>query len=477
MMAERLDAVIVGSGPNGLAAAIELAEAGQRVLVVEASEVVGGGARSAELTLPGFVHDICSAVHPLAVSSPVFRRLPLDRFGLSFIQPDAPLAHPLDDGTAVILERSINATAAGLGVDADAWRELMQPLVEAYDDLIAMALGPLRLPRRPGELTRFGLLAIRSATGLARSRFRGERARALFAGMAAHASLPLEEAVSASFGLVLGAAGHAVGWPVAQRGSQSISDALAAWLRHLGGEIVTEQRVTSLAGLPQSRAVLFDTSAREMLSIAGDALPNGYQRQIRRFRRGMGTFKVDYALDGPVPWAAPECLRAGTIHLGGTMAEVAASERAVARGRHPERPFVIAAQQSLFDATRAPDGQHTFWAYCHVPNGSTVDMTQRIEAQIERFAPGFRDCIVAAHAMSPADMERHNPNYVGGDIACGVSTLRQTFVRPVLSFDPHVTPIRDVYLCSSATPPGIGVHGMCGYRAARAALKRTFGRR
>jgi phytoene dehydrogenase-like protein len=468
------DAIVVGSGPNGLAAAITLAQAGRSVLVVEAAEIVGGGTRSAGLTLPGFVHDVCSAIHPLAVASPFFRSLPLAEHGLAWIHPPAPLAHPFDDGTAAVLERSVGATGETLGRDAAAYRRLMAPLVADWDRLAVELLGPLRRPRHPIALARFGLRAIRSVRGLAESLFEGERARALFAGMAAHSMLPLEEPVTAAFGLVLGITGHTVGWPMARGGSQNIADALACYLRALGGEIVTGTRVESVDELPPARAVLFDVTPRQLLRIAGHHLPAGYRRRLAGYRYSPGVFKIDWALDGPIPWAAVECSRAGTVHLGGSLAEIAASERAVWRREHPERPFVLVAQQSLFDPSRAPAGKHTAWAYCHIPNGSTFDMTGRIEAQVERFAPGFHDRILARSVSSAVEMERYNPNYVGGDINGGVQDLWQHFARPTLRLVPYSTPTRGLYICSSSTPPGGGVHGMCGYLAARAAVRDLF---
>jgi phytoene dehydrogenase-like protein len=469
-----VDAIVVGAGPNGLAAAITLAREGYAVRVYEAAELPGGGTSSAELTLPGFVHDVCSAIHPLAVISPFFRTLPLERYGLEWVQPPAALAHPLDDGSAPTLERSVAATAATLGCDGAAWRRLMQPLVDDADVLFDALLGPLRPPRHPVVLARFGLPALRSATGLATATFAGERARALFAGMAAHSILALEQSPSAAFGLVLGLTGHAASWPFPRGGAQHIAAALAAHLRALGGEIVTGHRVRSIDELPPARAYLFDTSPRALAAIARGRLPQGYRRRLGRYRYGPGVFKADYALDGPVPWTARECARAGTVHLGGSLAEIAASERAVARGGHPDRPFVLVAQHSLFDPSRAPAGKHTLWAYCHVPNGSTVDMRGRIEAQIERFAPGFRERILAQHAMFPADLERYSANIVGGDINTGKQDLRQLFTRPVPRRNPYATPNPRIYLCSSATPPGGGVHGMCGYFAAQAVLRRVL---
>jgi phytoene dehydrogenase-like protein len=466
------DAIVVGSGPNGLAAAITLAQAGCSVLVLEAEQTAGGGTRSAELTLPGFVHDVCSAIHPLALASPFFRTLPLEEHGLELVQPPAAVAHPLDDGTAAVLERSLEATGETVGPDGAAWRKLMEPWVRDADRLLAETLGPLKPPRHPFLLARFGLLALRSASSLASSRFEGERARALFAGCAAHSIQPLRKPVTASFGLMLALLGHAVGWPLARGGSQNIADALVSYLRSLGGEVITGRRVESIDELPPARAVLFDVTPRQLVRLAGARLPDRYRRGLERYRYGPGVFKLDLALDGPIPWRAEQCARAATVHLGGTLAEIAAGEEAVWRGEHPERPFVLLAQQSLFDETRAPEGKHTVWAYCHVPNGSSFDMTERIEGQIERFAPGFRDRVLARSAMAPADFERYNPNYVGGDINGGVQDLRQLFTRPVARLVPYATPAEGVYICSSATPPGGGVHGMCGYFAARAALRK-----
>jgi phytoene dehydrogenase-like protein len=466
----RYDAVIVGSGPNGLAAAVEFARHGRSVLVLEAADTIGGGARSAELTLPGYVHDVCSAVYPLAIGSPFFRELPLDKFGLDWVHPDVPLAHPLDDGTAAVLERSVDATADGLGPDAAAYRKLFAPLTAAFADLTRDLLGPVRVPRHPVAAARFGLRALRSGRGLAEGLFTGERARALLAGLAAHAVQPLEWAATAAITLMLGMAGHAVGWPVARGGSQRIADALAGYVRSLDGEVVTGRRVTSVDELPPARAVLLDVTPRQVVALAGHRLTDRYRRRLGRYRYGPGVFKVDWALREPIPWRAAACRRAGTLHLGGPLDEVAANEAAVWKGEHPERPFVLLSQPTLFDPSRAPPGRHTAWGYCHVPHGSAADMTERIEAQVERFAPGFRDLILARHVLDPAALERRNPNLIGGDIAGGVADLGQLFTRPVAAWNPYKTSAAGIFLCSASTPPGPGVHGMCGYFAARAAL-------
>lgn len=472
------DAIVVGAGPNGLAAAITLARAGRSVLVLEAKDTIGGGTRSAELTLPGFVHDVCSAIHPLAVASPFFSTLPLADHGLEWIYPPASAAHPLDDGSAVLVERSLEATSETLGRDAAMYRALVGPLVAHWEKLKLDLLGPLPLPPHdPITLARFGLSAVWPLRGFAKTAFRGERARAVFAGLGAHSMLSLDQPLTTAFGLVLAASAHAVGWPLARGGSQKLADALASYLRALGGEIVTGHLVESIDDLLPAQAVLFDVTPRQLLRIANCRLPAGYRRQLERYRYGPGVFKVDWALDGPIPWKAAECARAPTVHLGGTLDEIAASERAVWRGEHPERPYVIVAQHTLFDPSRTPEGKHTAWAYCHVPNGSPFDMTARIESQIERFAPGFRDRILARSARATPEMERYNPNYVGGDINGGVQDLRQFYTRPALRLNPYSIPTRRgaaaqrLYLCSSSTPPGGGVHGMCGYFAAQTALK------
>ena len=473
-MAE-FDAVVVGGGPNGLAAAIVLARAGLSVVVLEANETIGGGARTEALTLPGFRHDICSAIHPMAMLSPLFRSLPLAERGLKWIEPPFALAHPLDDGTAAILERSVEATAARLGADAAAYQGLLEPLTRRSAALFSEILGPIHLlPRHPFVLARFGVSAIRSALAVA-ERFRSDSVRALWGGCAAHSFVPLDRAGTASFGLALALAGHAVGWPIPQGGSDAIVRALAGYLRSLGGEIRTNYRVTAMGDVPPSRAVLFDVTPRQLVQIAGDQLPPRYVRRLSRFRYGPGVFKIDWALDGPIPWRAPDCARAGTVHVGGTIEEIARHESEVWRGRTTDRPFTLVAQQSAFDPSRAPVGKHTGWAYCHVPHGSTADMTDAIERQVERFAPGFRDRILQRHTMNTAQFEAYDANVIGGDIGGGANTLLQFLARPVLAIDPYATPNRRIFLCSSSTPPGGGVHGMCGYWGARSALRRVFG--
>ena len=466
-----MDAVIVGGGPNGLAAAIVLATAGKSVRVLEAEATIGGGTRSQALTLPGFIHDVCSSVLPLAHASPFFRTLPLAEYGLTYDHPPIPLAHPLDDGSAGVLDRSVAVTASGLGPDGAAYRGLMEPIVRHAELLTCQFLGPPRPSAHLVRLARFGIPALRSTAALTAGRFRGPQARALFAGLGAHSMLSLRRPATASFGLVLAAAGHAYGWPFAHGGSQRVADALAALLRARGGTIALDVRVASMPQLSSSRVVLFDLTPRQVLPIASSQWPDGFSRQLQRFRYGPGVFKVDWALDGPIPWRAPACRQAGTVHVGGPFDEVVAAEDTVAAGGVAERPFVILAQPTVADPTRAPAGKHIGWAYCHVPNGSTVDMRERIEAQVERFAPGFTSRILARHVMSPADLERHNANNVGGDINGGIANLRQLFIRPTSRL--YATPNRQLYLCSSSTPPGGGVHGMCGFYAARKALRRA----
>ena len=464
------DATVVGSGPNGLAAAVVLARAGRSVLLLEAAETVGGGMRSAPLTLPGFIHDVCSAVHPLAVASPFFRSCPLAEYGLGFVQPPIPIAHPLDGGRSAVAARSVDQTSQGLGRDAAAYRRLFGPLVRSATPLLDQILGPLRLPRDPLLMARFGWRAWLPAETLARRVFREEGTRALLAGFAGHSMLPLNHLVTGAYGLMMAVTAHAWGWPVARGGSQHIADALAAYFRSLGGTIATRRPIRSMEDLPGG-LTLFDVAPRQLAEIAGPVLPAGYRRRLEGYRYGAGVYKVDWALDGPIPWQAEACGQAGTIHLGGALDEIVAAEAAVFRGQHAERPFVILAQPSLFDPGRAPAGQHTAWAYCHVPNGSEVDMTDRIEAQVERFAPGFRDRIIGRSGMSPRDLEAYNPTYVGGDINGGVPDLRQLFTRP--TWMTYRTPNRSIYICSSATPPTGGVHGMCGYYGARSALRHS----
>jgi phytoene dehydrogenase-like protein len=472
------DAIVVGSGPNGLAAAITVARAGRSVVVYEAAATIGGGTRTEELTLPGFRHDVCSTILPLTLASPFFRSIDLVARGIEVVQPDAPVGHALDGGRAATIERSVDDTAAALGRDGPAWRRLFGPLVADADKLGAELLRPVvHVPRHPLALARFGLPALLPASGLARIAFREEPARALLAGLAAHSMVDLHRPLSASFGLVLGLYAHAVGWPMIRGGSVAVADGLAAELRSLGGTIETGRPVASLGELPAAKVVLLDTTPRAAVAIAGERLPGRTRRIYEGFRYGSGVFKVDWALDGPIPWRAESLHRAATVHVGGTLGELAAAERTVARGGHPERPFVLVVQYSPWDDSRAPAGRTTAWAYCHVPAGSTVDMTSRIEGQIERFAPGFRDRILARATRGPAELEADNANYIGGDINAGIEDIRQLVFRPGPLRDPYWTGAPGIYLCSSSTPPGGGVHGMSGYLAARSALRREWGRR
>jgi phytoene dehydrogenase-like protein len=471
--ARRYEAVVVGSGPNGLSAAITLARAGRSVLVVEANDTIGGGARSAELTIPGFLHDLCSAVHPLGRSSPAFAGWPLAEHGLDWIDPPIALAHPLDDGSAALVYRDVAGTAATLGADGDSYASLLGPVARDWELIVRELVGPLRIGgplRHPFALGRFGLHAIQPASLLWR-RFHEAPARALLAGAAAHGFLRLDLPVTGAFALTMLGSAHAVGWPIPRGGSQRIADALASYLRSLGGEIETGRRVGSLAELPSHRAVLLDLTPRQVLAVAGERLRGAYVWQLRRYRYGPGAYKLDLALDGPIPWRIPALADAGTVHLGGTAEEIAASERSVARGGHPGRPFVLVSQASAFDPSRAPDGRHTVWAYCHVPNGSTVDMSAAIMGQLERFAPGVSNRIIGRSAMGPAEIESRNANHVGGDINGGLQDLTQLWTRPAVRLDPYSTPDRGIFICSSSTPPGGGVHGLCGWYAARSALR------
>lgn len=467
--------MVVGAGPNGLAAAITLARQGLGVLVVEAMDTVGGGSRTAELTLPGFLHDVCSAIHPLGLASPFFRSMSLEKFGVQWAFPKVELGHPLDRGQAVFIERSIEDTAEQLGPDGPGYRLLMKPLVEGWQNLLDNMFGPLRFPHSdPLRYALFGAEALLPATLLAKLYFRHDPARAIFSGMAGHSMLPLETPATSGFALMLGLLAHAVGWPAAVGGSQTISNALAAYLKTLGGEIITGTPVTDIAELPEAHAYLFDLTPRQLLAVARNRLPEDYRRGLEHYRYGPGVFKVDYALSAPIPWENKRLLDTATVHLGGTMEEIAEGERTVWQGRVPDRPYVLLAQQSLVDSSRAPEGQHTAWAYTHVPSNFCEDMTSRIEAQIERFAPGFKNVVLARSVKTAQDMERYNPNYIGGDINGGVQDLGQFFTRPVARWNPYSTPNPQIWICSSSTPPGGGVHGMCGYYAAKSAIKQLF---
>jgi len=468
------DVVVVGSGPNGLAAAVALSRAGLGTLMVEAEDTPGGGARTEELTLPGFRHDVCSTVHPLGVASPFFRSLQLERFGLRWIDSPAPLTHVLGDGRAVLLERSVDETARRLGRDGAAYRRLLEVFARRFDDLAPMVLGGIRVPSSPLLLARFGLPALRSMWSLERSRFKEKAAGALLAGIAAHGVLPLTTPGTAAFALVLASAGHAVGWPIAQGGSAAIVTALLGCLHDAGGEIATGLRVVSMEDLPRARAYVLDLTPKQLLAIAGARLTTGYRRRLERFRFGPGVFKMDWALSEPIPWRDADCRRAATVHLWGSLEDVARAEALVHRGTVAAEPFVILVQPSLFDPSRAPAGRHTAWAYCHVPNGSDEDFSGAIESVVERFAPGFKEVVLARHCVTARGLERYNPNYVGGDIAGGMSDLAQLFFRPVAKLDPYATSAAEIFLCSASTPPGGGVHGMCGYWAAQTVLKKVF---
>ena len=468
------EVIVVGAGPNGLFAAAILARAGFRVRVLEARASIGGGARTEEVTIAGFRHDVCSAIHPMALVSPAFRELELERRGVHWAWSPIELAHPFDDGSAAVLLRSVEETAGTMGPDRGAWMDLFAPLVPFAEELFADVLRPVRLPRQPGLMARFGLVGLQSAERLV-SRFRDPKTRAIFAGCAAHSIVPLDRRGTASFGLVLALAAHGGGWPCARGGSSGIVDALATLVTENGGSIETRHPVASMREVEGARATLFDVTPRQLLAIAGERFSPSYRRKLAAFRYGPGVFKIDWALDGPVPWTAPEARLAATVHLGPTWDDIARTERDVWNGRVPERPFVLFAQQSLFDPTRAPEGKQTGWAYCHVPHGSTVDMTEAIEAQVERFAPGFRDRILARSARTAADVEAHNPNMIGGDIGGGANDLLQFLLRPFARWNPYTTPDPSIYLCSASTPPGGGVHGMCGVGAAEAFLARERG--
>ncbi|HEX2866074.1 MAG TPA: NAD(P)/FAD-dependent oxidoreductase [Ignavibacteriales bacterium] len=472
---ERYDAVVIGSGPNGLAAAITLLKAGKRVLIIEAKDSIGGGMRTGELTLPGFRHDICSAIHPLAVGSPFFRSLPLMDFGLKWIFPPAALAHPMDNGQTALLLNSVTETAGTLPGDTENYIRLIKPVLSKWNLILPEVLAPFHIPRHPFALLRFALHGVMSASRLAERKFSSQLARGFFAGLSAHSMLRLEEPVTAAFALVLALLGHSFGWPFPEGGSGNLALALEGYIKSLGGEFLLNTPIESMADIPPGKVLLFDLTPRQILHIAGNSLPRGYRRQIEGYRYGPGVFKMDFALKSPVPFNSPQCALAATVHLGGTMEEIALSENEVFQGRHPEKPFVMLAQQSLFDSTRAPLEKHTLWAYCHVPNGSEIDISERIISQIERFAPGFRQTILSVHKMTCPDFQDYNGNYIGGDINGGIQDLRQLFTRPYFSLTPCRTPLKGVYICSSSTPPGGGVHGMCGFYAARAALKDIYG--
>ncbi len=472
----KYDAVVVGSGPNGLAAAITLQRAGLSVLLLEAAATAGGGMRTAPLTLPGFLHDVCSAIHPMAAASPFFKSLPLREYGLEYIHPPVSVAHPFDDGPPAVMYPSLTETAAALGEDQQSYHKLFDPLIRDWEQIQPELLAPLlSLPRHPLALARFGIKALHPARSLAAKYFKTKEARGLWAGIAAHSMLPLSAVASSAPGLVLGAVGHLYGWPLVKGGSQRIADAMAAYFLSLGGKMQTHTLVRSLTDLPEAKAILFDTSPRQLVAICGDRLSRFYRWQISRFRYGMGVFKTDWALSSPIPFRDEACRKAGTVHLGGTFEDIALSEDLAWNGRHAGRPFVLVAQQSLFDENRAPQGCHTGWAYCHVPLSSRRDMTDAIEAQVERFAPGFKDTILTRHTYNTEEIQHYNANYVGGDISGGVMNMAQLFSRPALRGNPYRTSAKGIYICSASAPPGGGVHGMCGYHAARAALKDVFG--
>jgi phytoene dehydrogenase-like protein len=464
------DYIVIGSGPNGLAAAITLAQTGRSVLLLEGEETIGGGARSGELTLPGFTHDLCSAVHPLAVASPFFQTLPLEKFGLKWIKPPIPLAHPMEDGSVACLHQSIEETAKTLAEDGEAYQKWMEPFYSHWKELIPELLQPVHFPRHPILMARFGLDALRSATSLCHHLFEDRWAKGLFGGLAAHSFLPLTQSPSSAVGMMLALAGHAVGWPIPEGGSQKISDALLNYFKELGGEIETGHLIRSSQDIPPAKQVLFDLNPHQLLKIAGEKFSESYQRKLGKLRLGPGVFKLDWALSGPIPWKAPECEKASTVHLGGTLENLVESEQALWQGKVHPKPFVLLSQPTPFDPTRAPDGKHIAWAYIHVPRGSTEDYTELIEEQVERYAPGFRDLILAKKKTFPKDLEQHNPNLIGGDISGGIPDLWQILFRPTWTLSPYQLPVKNWYLCSSSTPPGSGVHGMCGFYAAKKAV-------
>jgi len=473
MLKDKYDAIVVGSGPNGLAAAIALQQKGLSVLLIEGKDTIGGGLRSSELMQPGFVHDVCSAVHPLAIQSPFFKTLPLAEYGLSYIYPPVLAAHSMDAGQSVALYKSLIQTAEQFGIDKQAYFNLFESLSESWPELVKDILAPLHFPKHPIDLLKFGYKALQPATRIANS-FKTEKLKALWAGMAAHSMMPLTSATTSAVAMVLALAGHGSGWPIAKGGSQNIAYALASYFKSLGGEVVTNYYVDSLSKLPAAKAILFDIGPKQLLQIAGHKFSDNYQRQLMRYRYGMGVFKMDWILENPVPFQSEACKSAGTVHLGGSLEEIAAAEQTVWRGKHPQKPFVLMAQQSVFDTSRTVGNKQVLWAYCHVPNGSTVDMTEAIENQIERFAPGFRDCIIKRKTTNSQEIEAYNPNYIGGDINGGAMDLRQLFTRPALKWSPYRTSAKGMYICSSSTPPGGGVHGMCGYHAAERVLKDLF---
>ncbi|WKN43736.1 phytoene desaturase family protein [Tunicatimonas pelagia] len=471
---KKYDCVVIGSGPNGLAAAIELQRSGLSVLVLEAKDTIGGGVRSEELTLPGFIHDVGSAIHPLGVASPFLSQLPLADHGLEWVYPPDAVAHPMDNGVTVTLNRSVEITADSLGVDAEAYRSLMKPIVNNWNQIAPDFLGPLRIPKHPLKLAGFGLKALRSTTSLANSLFKTPEAKGFFAGLAAHSTLPLEKTATSAIGLVLGALGHVVGWPFPKGGAKAITDALVSYLQSLGGEIEAGREVRAITDIPPCRATVWDVTPWQLLEIKGLALPTNYRKQLQYFQYGPGIFKIDWALSDPIPFKNPKANQAATIHLGGTLEEIALSERDAWHKKHTSHPYVLLVHQSPFDSTRAPVGKHTAWAYCHVPRYSLQDMTEAIEAQVKRFAPDFRDTILGKHTMHTRQVNQYNPNYIGGDINGGAQTINQIFTRPTFSLTPYRTAKKGVYLCSSSTPPGGGVHGMCGYHAAQTVLGDLF---